>query len=144
MKKLLILVGSLVLLTGLVAATCLAAANTPDSPDIKAIKDHGTLKVGVKVDVPKFGYRDPKTEKIDGFEVDIARAIAQKILGKKNKIELQAVNAKTRGPLLDNGEVDLVIATFTITEERKKTTGLRWKPGWQQLSFYRHTFQTEA
>ncbi len=119
MKKLLVFLSSLVLLASLVATSCFAAP--ADSPDIKAIKERGVLKVGVKVDVPKFGYRDPKTQKIDGFEVDIARAIAKKILGNKNKIDLQAVNAKTRGPLLDNGEVDLVIATFTITDERKKS-----------------------
>ncbi|MBP2654815.1 MAG: peb1A [Firmicutes bacterium] len=89
--------------------------------DLNAIKDRGVLKVGVKVDVPKFGFKDPQTGQIDGLEIDIARAIAKKILGDPNKIELQAVTAKTRGPLLDNGEVDLDIATFTITEERKQS-----------------------
>jgi putative glutamine transport system substrate-binding protein len=91
------------------------------SPDIKAIKDRGVLKVGVKVDVPKFGFKDPKTGKIDGLEVDIAKALAKKILGDENKVDLQAVTAKTRGPLLDNGEIDVVIATFTITDERKQS-----------------------
>lgn len=119
MKKLMMMLGCLLLLSSLVLMSCVAA--NPDTPDIKAIKDRGVLKIGVKVDVPKFGFRDPKTDKIDGFEVDIARAIAKKIFGNKNKIDLQAVNAKTRGPLLDNGEVDLVIATFTITDERKKS-----------------------
>lgn len=98
------------------AAAVLEAA---DAPDIKVIKDRGVLKVGTKVDVPKFGYRDPKTNKIDGFEIDIARAIAKKIFGNPEKIDLQGVSAKTRGPLLDNGEVDIIAATFTITEERK-------------------------
>jgi putative glutamine transport system substrate-binding protein len=96
-------------------------AAVQDTPDLKAIKDRGVLKVGVKVDVPKFGYKDPKTSKIAGFEVDIAKAIAKKILGNKNQVVLQAVTAKTRGPLLDNGEVDIVAATFTITDERKKS-----------------------
>ena len=36
-------------------------------------------------------------------------------------MEFQAVNAKTRGPLVENGELDCVIATFTITDERKET-----------------------
>lgn len=42
---------------------------------------------------------------------------------RKNKklVEFQGVTAKTRGPLLENGEIDLVIATFTITDERKET-----------------------
>jgi putative glutamine transport system substrate-binding protein len=90
-------------------------------PDIKAIKDRGVLKAGVKVDVPKFGYKDPQTGKIDGFEIDLVKALAKKILGDENKIDMQGVVAKTRGPLLDNGDVDVVIATFTITEERKKS-----------------------
>jgi putative glutamine transport system substrate-binding protein len=89
--------------------------------DIQAIKDKGVLRVGVKVDVPKFGYKDPKTSKVEGFEVDIAKAIAKKILGDENKVDLQAVNAKTRGPLLDSGQVDIVAATFTVTDERKKS-----------------------
>jgi putative glutamine transport system substrate-binding protein len=89
--------------------------------DIQKIIDRGTLKVGVKVDVPKYGYKDPSTGKIDGFEIDIARAVAKKILGDESKIDLQAVTAKTRGPLLDSGEIDMVAATFTITEERKKS-----------------------
>ena len=91
------------------------------SDGVAAIKARGTLKVGVKVDIPKFGYKDPKTSEITGFEIDIARAIAKKITGDPAKVDLQAVTAKTRGPLLDNGEIDLVIATFTINEERKQT-----------------------
>lgn len=96
-----------------------SAGNTKD--EVQAIKDRGTLKVGVKVDVPNFGYKDPSTGKIDGFEIDIAKAVAKKILGDENKIELQAVTAKTRGPLLDSGEADMIAATFTITEERKQS-----------------------
>jgi putative glutamine transport system substrate-binding protein len=104
-----------------VAALFACQAATRDTPDIKAIKNRRVLKVGVKVDVPKFGYKNPKNNRIDGFEVDIAKAIAKKILGNKNKVALQAVTAKTRGPLLDTGEVDIIAATFTITDERKKS-----------------------
>jgi aspartate/glutamate/glutamine transport system substrate-binding protein len=99
----------------------LGAGSLSAQADIAAIKARGVLKVGVKVDVPKFGYRDPKTNVIDGFEIDLARGIAQKILGDPAKVDTQGVTAKTRGPLLDNGEIDLVIATFTVTEERKKS-----------------------
>ncbi len=117
MKKWISICAILVLSGSFLVISSLAATN--DAPEVKAIKDRGVLKVGVKVDVPNFGYRDPKTNKIDGFEIEIARVIAQKILGNKNKLALQGVTAKTRGPLLDNNELDLVIATFTITEERK-------------------------
>jgi aspartate/glutamate/glutamine transport system substrate-binding protein len=91
------------------------------SSDIQAIKDRGVLRAGVKVDVPKFGYKNPQTGKVEGFEIDIAKAVAKKILGDENKLETTSVVSKTKGPLLDNGDVDLTIATFTITEERKKS-----------------------
>ncbi len=98
-----------------------AAAGTSTASAIKAIQYRGVLKVGVKVDVPKFGFKDPKSGQIDGFEIDLTRSLAKKVLGDEKKFEAQGVTAKTRGPLLDNGEVDLVIATFTITEERKQS-----------------------
>lgn len=97
------------------------ASSSAEGADIQKIKDNGVLKVGVKVDVPKFGYKNPDTGAIEGFEVDLSKQIAKKILGDENKIELQGVTAKTRGPLLDNGEIDMVAATFTITDERKKS-----------------------
>lgn len=126
-KGLTLLIGMIMGLSLLFAAGCgdSTATTKPvasaESADVKAVKDRGVLKVGVKVDVPKFGFKDPATGKIDGMEIDIAKAIAKKILGDENKIEVQPVTAKTRGPLLDNGEVDYVIATFTITEERKQS-----------------------
>lgn len=122
----LLLVGSLVVGCGSTAAPApSSSSNTNSAPavpaDVKAIKDRGVLKVGVKVDVPKFGYKDPQTTKIDGFEIDLAREMAKKIVGDPAKVELTAVTAKTRGPLLDSGDVDMDISTFTITEERKQS-----------------------
>jgi putative glutamine transport system substrate-binding protein len=87
--------------------------------DLQAIVDRGVLRVGTKVDVPGFGYQNPDNNEVEGMEIDIAKALAKKLLGDESKIETQAVTAQTRGPLLDNNEVDIVIATFTITEERK-------------------------
>ncbi|MEN6412005.1 MAG: transporter substrate-binding domain-containing protein [Veillonellales bacterium] len=128
MKKVSILAAVFVMIMSLLVIGCgssgsnsNAGKDSGQAADIKAIKDRGVLKVGVKVDVPKFGFKDPATGKVDGMEIDLAKAIAKKILGDENKIDVQAVTAKTRGPLLDNGEVDLVIATFTITDERKQS-----------------------
>lgn len=102
-------------------------ANTTD-PGLQSIIDAGKLKVGSKVDVPSFGLQNTATSEYEGLEIDIAYHIAAKIFGvtfeeakEKNLVEFQGVTAKTRGPLLDNGEIDLVAATFTITEERKKS-----------------------
>lgn len=109
------------------------SANTDDttadgvSADVQKIIDAGVLKVGSKVDVPKFGLQNTATGEMEGLEIDLAYEIAGEIFGctaeeakENNLVTFQGVTAKTRGPLLDNGEVDLVIATFTITEERKE------------------------
>lgn len=120
-KKVLLIAVALTLALGAcVLAGCGSKEDTAKkaSTGTQAIKDAGELRVGVKVDVPGFGYKDPKTNEIDGFEVDLARAIAKKIIGDDTKIKLEPVTAKTRGPLLDNGQLDLVIATFTIKPER--------------------------
>lgn len=103
------------------ATTEAGTTNDSDQVTIESIKEAGVLKVGVKEDVPNFGLKNTDTGEIEGFEIDIAKKIAEEILGDPDAIELTPVTAKTRGPLLDNGEVDMVIATFTVTEERKET-----------------------
>lgn len=95
---------------------------------LKTIKDKGVLNVGVKSDVPNFSLQNTATGEYEGFEDDLAYEIAGDIFGcsaddarSKKLVKFQGVTAKTRGPLLENGELDLVIATFTITPERKET-----------------------
>jgi putative glutamine transport system substrate-binding protein len=87
---------------------------------IDKIRNAGVLKVGVKTDVPNFGLLNTTTHTIEGFEVDLAELIAKDLLGDAAKVIFTPVTASTRGPLLDNGDIDLVIATFTVTEERKR------------------------
>lgn len=95
---------------------------------VQEIIDRGVLKVGCKSDIPKFSLQNTETGEYEGFEDDVAYEIAGEIFGctadeakEKDLVEFQGVTAKTRGPLLENGEIDLVIATFTITDERKET-----------------------
>lgn len=85
---------------------------------VQEIKDKGVLRVGVKADVPNFGLQDAATGEFEGMEIDLAKALAKRIGIAEDKVEFEAVTAKTRGPLLDNGQIDVVIATFTIKPER--------------------------
>lgn len=86
------------------------------SEQIKKIQDAGVLKVGVKQDVPNFGYYSADSGKYEGMEVDLAKKIAKKL---GVKVAYTAVTAQTREALLDNGQIDILIATYTITDERK-------------------------
>jgi putative glutamine transport system substrate-binding protein len=85
------------------------------------IRRAGVLKVGVKSDVPGFGLLNTAANQYEGFEIELAKLIAGEIFGGGGKVDFTPVTAKTRGPLLDNDELDLIIATFTVTEERKLT-----------------------
>ena len=101
-------------------ATAAEQAETPaDAPeDVQAIIDRGVLKVGVKNAVIGFGYEDPLTGEYSGLEIELAKALAEKL---GVDVEFTAVTAATRTELLDSGDIDCVLATFTITDERKES-----------------------
>ena len=100
----------------LAISTSAPAATLPD--DVQAIVKRGELRVGVKSDVPGFSMQDLSGE-YAGMEVDLAKKIAEAMGLKPDKVSFTAVTAKTRGQLLDTGDIDMVLATFTITPERK-------------------------
>lgn len=86
--------------------------------DVQKIVDRGVLRVGVKNAVLGFGFQDELTGEYSGMEISLAEKIAE-YLGVD--VEFTAVTAATRTELLDSGDIDCVLATFTITEERKKS-----------------------
>lgn len=84
------------------------------------IKENDKIVFGVKNDTRLFGLKNPNTKEVEGFDIDIAKALAAEILGDEEKVEFKEVTSKTRMPLLNNGDIDAIVATMTITEERKK------------------------
>lgn len=99
-----------------VSAESIQEAAYPE--DVQAIIDRGVLRVGVKNAVLGFGYEDPLTGEYSGMEISLAEKLAEK-LGVTT--EYTAVTAATRTELLDSGDIDCVLATFTITDERKES-----------------------
>ncbi len=87
-------------------------------PDVQAIIDRGVLRVGVKNAVEGFGFQDTITGEYSGMEISIAEKIAESL---GVDIEFTTVTAATRTELLDSGDIDCVLATFTITDERKES-----------------------
>lgn len=79
------------------------------------------LRVGTKIDVPGFGFQNPATGNLEGLEVDIARELARRLKGSEDALELTGVNVTTRGAMLDNGTLDAVLATFSITPQRQRS-----------------------
>lgn len=86
--------------------------------EVQEIIDRGVLRVGVKNAVVGFGYEDTLTGEYSGMEIELAKKIAEKL---GVEVEFTAVTAATRTELLDSGDIDCVLATFTITAERKES-----------------------
>ncbi|MDL2236508.1 transporter substrate-binding domain-containing protein [Christensenellaceae bacterium OttesenSCG-928-K19] len=106
MKKLLCM-GILALCTLLCA--CGGALPDPQEKDV--------LVAGVRGDAPGFGYIEVGGKEPEGYEVDIAKAIAQKL---DKEIEFRIMTDSSREPSLLDGEVDMVVAVYTITKEREE------------------------
>lgn len=83
------------------------------------IMQRGKIIVGVKYDAKPFGYLDNKNELV-GYDIDLAKYIAKSILGDENKVEFKQVTPSSRILALNSGQVDMVIATMTITNQRRQ------------------------
>ena len=100
------------------AASGASSAAAAFGADTQAIVDCGVLKVGVKNAVQGFSFQDTLTGEYKGLEDSLAEMIAEHL---GVDVEFTTVTAATRGELLDSGDIDAVLATFTITDERKKS-----------------------
>ena len=97
----------------------------PPGSTMADIEDRGRLVAGVSADTYLFGARNPFTGRIEGFDIDIVDAIAAAVFGEaKGHVQLRVITAADRIPLLQEGEVDVVVRTMTITCER-----------WTQIAF---------
>ncbi|MDT9587178.1 MAG: ABC transporter substrate-binding protein [Candidatus Arsenophonus melophagi] len=97
---------ALILVSGLVNAD-----------QLESIKKSGVIRIAVFDSNPPFGFIDNKTKKLVGYDIDIAKAIANDF---GVKLILRPTNPANRIPLLIGGKVDLIGANFTITHERAK------------------------
>jgi glutamate transport system substrate-binding protein len=91
------------------------ARQFPAGTTMAKIQDRGEITIGVKFDVPPFGFKNPQTDEVEGFDVDMGRIIAEELGVEPNFIEAISDN---RIPFLQQGEVDLILSTMTINQER--------------------------
>ncbi|HEV3377954.1 MAG TPA: glutamate ABC transporter substrate-binding protein [Thermoleophilaceae bacterium] len=91
------------------------ARQYPADTSLGRIQRRGEITIGVKYDVPPFGFRNPQTGDVEGFDVDMGRFIAEELGVEPRFVEAISDN---RIPFLQRGTVDLILSTMTITEER--------------------------
>jgi glutamate transport system substrate-binding protein len=88
----------------------------PAGTTMAELQDKGEVTIGVKFDVPPFGFKNPQTGEVEGFDVDLGKAIAEDLGVQPKFIEAISDN---RIPFLVDGTVDLILSTMTITKERE-------------------------
>jgi len=133
-------VSVVVLALGLVASACGSSSKKAATPSttsattpptfpagtaMAAIQAKGKMVVGIKFDQPGVGLRNPTNNTFEGFDVDIARLMAVGIFGGTpdtlaNKVEFVEAVSKNREPFIQNGNVDIVVASYTINDTRKQ------------------------
>ena len=106
----------------IIISTTIVACVQPTTSEntlIDKIKKRGYIIAGVKYDAKPFGFIDQDQE-LKGFDIDLLKEITKRLLGDKNKIEFRQVTSATRIPELTSGNIDVVAATMTINEKRKR------------------------
>jgi ABC-type amino acid transport substrate-binding protein len=92
-----------------------AQEDFPADSTMAKIVEKGEIVIGVKFDVPPFGFENPQSGEVEGFDVDLGTAIADRLGVKPKFIEAISDN---RIPFLQDGTVDLILSTMTITTDR--------------------------
>ena len=101
-----------------------APGQMPGGSFMAQIQKRGRLVAGVSVDTLLFGFRNPISGHIEGFDIDVVRRMAQAIFGDPDRIEYRALTYAQRIPALIDGSVDIVADVMTINCTR-----------WTQISF---------
>ncbi|MDP0926704.1 transporter substrate-binding domain-containing protein [Paracoccus onubensis] len=109
------------LASAIALAPIAAAAESCANAGLKRIQDRGTLIAGVKADYKPWGYRDTDGN-IVGLEIDLAQKIADTLgVG----LELVPVIASNRMQFLQQGQIDVMVATMTDTADRREMVGIK-------------------
>jgi glutamate transport system substrate-binding protein len=95
------------------------APTHPEGSTMARLAEEGTITVGTKFDQPLFGLNNAVTGEVEGFDVEIAKLIAERI---DPDLEIEFIEAvsRNREPFIQDGRVDMVVATYTINDARKE------------------------
>lgn len=100
-----------------IISSSLLAINMAHADRLDDIQKRGEIRIAVFDSNPPFGYIDEKTKQFAGLDIDYANEIGKAL---KVKVALVATNPANRIPLLTSQKADLIVANFTVTEERAK------------------------
>jgi glutamate transport system substrate-binding protein len=100
-----------------------AASEFEDGTRMQELADSGTVKIGVKYDQPGLGFKDAASDIPTGFDVEMAKVLAASLGIAEDEVEWIETISDNREPFLEDGTVDLVLASYSITDERRQVVG---------------------
>ena len=100
-----------------------AAAKFEDGTRMKELAEAGSVKIGVKYDQPGVGFKSPTSDTPTGIDPEMGKIIAGQLGIPADKIEWVETISDNREPFLQKGTVDFVLASYSITDERREVVG---------------------
>ncbi|WP_034289373.1 glutamate ABC transporter substrate-binding protein [Amycolatopsis benzoatilytica] len=102
-------------------ASLAPAGLDPSGPTLAKIKERGKLIAGVDQTTYLFGFRNPKTGKLEGFDIDLVNEIATAIFGTADgHVQYRAITSSQREQVLMQHQVDVVVRTYSVTCARRE------------------------
>ena len=97
-------------------------ASFPADSTMATLRDKGKVVIGVKFDQPLFGFKNPTNNQVEGFDVEIGKLLAERLFGDDadDNVEFVETVSRVREESIEQGKVDMVIATYTINAARKE------------------------
>ena len=111
--------GAVVAALALTVTACGGGGGNSDASLPDRAKADQKLKIGIKFDQPGLGLKKPDGS-YAGLDVDVARYIAKELGIPENGIEFKEAQSAERENLIEKGEVDFIVATYSITDTRKE------------------------
>jgi glutamate transport system substrate-binding protein len=103
-----------------VTQSAAAGVTVEGSPTFQAMQQRGKVIMGVRNDQPGLGFQDATTGQYSGFDVEIARLVAAQLGFGPDKIEYKVVPSAAREDTIERGEIDYMVGTYTINDNRKQ------------------------
>ncbi|GGL74327.1 glutamate ABC transporter substrate-binding protein [Glutamicibacter protophormiae] len=109
--------GAIAAMAAVAALTLTACGGSDNAGDGEGDK----VRIGIKFDQPGLGFQDGST--YTGFDVDVAKYVANELGYTEDKIEFVSAPSANRETLLETNQVDMIFATYTINDKRKERVG---------------------
>ncbi|HET7351740.1 MAG TPA: glutamate ABC transporter substrate-binding protein [Marmoricola sp.] len=100
-----------------------AAESFPEGSKMRELAEAGEINVGVKYDQPGLGFKDAASDTPTGFDIEMAKILVASLGIEPDKVNWVETISDNREPFLEQGKVDLVLASYSITDDRRKVVG---------------------